>query len=87
MLEPVRYANKSCTDNQESEGLWQNRAMFESLLKLAGNAVKAPIALVADVVTLGGLLTDRDEAYTATNLEDTLRNLEDLIDGDRQNVH
>ena len=61
--------------------------MLESLLKLAGSAVKAPIALVADVVTLGGLLTDRDEAYTATNLEDTLRNLEDLIDGDRQNVH
>lgn len=41
--------------------------MLESLAKATVGAVIAtPLAVVADVVTLGGALNDRKEPYTAT---------------------
>lgn len=36
-----------------------------------------PIAVVADIVTLGGSLTDRDKPYTAEAVSDVLKNLKD----------
>lgn len=51
--------------------------MLGSLLKAAVGTVLTPVALAADVVTLGGALTDKRKPYTAQQLSDILRNLED----------
>lgn len=49
----------------------------ESLLRASVAAVRIPVAIVADTVTIGGALTDRDESYTASAAKDLLGNLED----------
>jgi len=43
--------------------------MLGDLAKAAvGVVIETPIAVVADVVTMGGALTDKDQPYTATAL-------------------
>lgn len=49
--------------------------MFGSLLKAAVGVVVTPVAVVADVVTLGGSLNNKREPYTATAVGDILKNL------------
>lgn len=49
--------------------------ILESLAKAAVSVVTLPVSVAADVVTLGGTLTDKDEPYTATNLSDAYQNL------------
>lgn len=52
--------------------------MFGSLLKATvGVVVETPLALVKDVVTLGGVCTDEDKPYTAQALEKVSQNLSD----------
>lgn len=51
--------------------------MIESLAKAALGVVTVPLAVVADVVTLGGALTDKDKPYTAGAVEDVVDNLQD----------
>ena len=52
--------------------------MLESLAKAATAVVVAvPVCIVADVVTLGGVLTDKQKPYTAKALEDAMDNLRD----------
>lgn len=54
--------------------------MFGMLGDLAkatvGLVIETPIAVVADVVTMGGALTDKDQPYTATALEKVVKNVE-----------
>jgi len=57
--------------------------LFNSLTKAALGVVTTPVALVADVVTMGGALTDKDQPYTADALEDILKNLENATDPDK----
>jgi hypothetical protein len=55
--------------------------MFESLFKaVVGVVVETPVAMVADVVTLGGALTDRDKPYTAEAIEDVVQNIHNATD-------
>ena len=50
--------------------------VLESLTKaVVGVVVETPMALVADVVTLGGSLTDKDEPYTSTTVGNVVQNL------------
>lgn len=56
--------------------------MFDSLFKAAVNVVTAPVAVAADVVTLGGSLTDRNETYTGEQLRNLMQNLTDAGDPD-----
>ena len=49
--------------------------MFGSLLKAAVGVVTLPVQVVADVVTLGGALTDKEKPYTAESVEDIMDNL------------
>ena len=53
--------------------------MFDVLSNLVkatiGVVVKTPVALVADVVTLGGSLNDKEQPYTATAVEKVIENL------------
>lgn len=51
--------------------------MLESLAKAALGVVTVPVAVVADVVTMGGALSDKDNPYTAEAVEDVVQNLED----------
>lgn len=55
--------------------------MFGSLLKATvGVVVETPIALVKDVVTLGGSVVDEDKPYTAQVLEKVGKNLSNATD-------
>lgn len=49
---------------------------FQSLAVLAVDIVKAPVAVVKDVVTMGGVLDDRKKSYTAEKLEDIADDIE-----------
>lgn len=51
--------------------------MIESLAKAAVGVVTVPVAVVADAVTLGGALTDKDQPYTADAVGDVVQNLKD----------
>jgi len=51
--------------------------IFADLTKaFVGVVIETPIAIVADVVTMGGVLTDKDEPYTAATLKGVLQNVE-----------
>ncbi len=43
---------------------------FSSLTKMAMDVVETPVALIKDIATLGGALTDEEEPYTAKKLKD-----------------
>jgi hypothetical protein len=51
--------------------------MLESLAKAAVAVVTVPAAVVADVVTLGGALTDKESTYTGEAVSDAMQNLKD----------
>ena len=53
--------------------------MFGSILKAAVGVVTTPVALAADVVTLGGALTNRETPYTITQAEEIMNNLEKAV--------
>ena len=57
--------------------------LFGSLLKTAIHVVTAPVEIVKDVATMGGVLTDQDESYTvqrAKKLARDVREVEDKVD-------
>lgn len=58
--------------------------MLESLAKAATAVVTVPVAVVADVVTLGGVLTDKEKPYTAEAVSDFVGNLKDASTPDRK---
>lgn len=49
--------------------------MLESLTKAVVGVVTLPVSVVADVVTLGGSLTDKKEPYTASTASGIVKNL------------
>lgn len=52
-------------------------SMLSNLTKaVVGVVVETPIAVVADVVTLGGSLTDKDKPYTAEAVSKVFNNLQ-----------
>lgn len=58
--------------------------MFTNLLKAAvGLAVETPIAMVEDVITMGGAITGKDEPATVTALKKVAKNVSDATEGDR----
>jgi hypothetical protein len=55
--------------------------MFGSLFKAAvGAVIETPLAVAADVVTLGGALTDKKQPYTATAVQKVVQNIEDATE-------
>lgn len=46
--------------------------MFDNLLKAAVGVATSPVDVAADIVTMGGALTDRDEPYTVTKAKSIL---------------
>lgn len=51
--------------------------LFDSLAKAVVNVVSLPVTAVADVITMGGVLSDEDTPYTAQALSDLLDNIQD----------
>ena len=51
---------------------------FSSLTKLALDVVATPIAIVKDVVTLGGELTDEKGSYIGRKISDIEDDFDDL---------
>lgn len=51
--------------------------ILESLTKAATAVITVPVSVVADVVTLGGSLTDKHRPYTADAVSDMMKNLKD----------
>ena len=49
---------------------------------VVGVVVETPIAIAADVLTLGGSITDKDEPYTATALKGVMKNVENATKPD-----
>ena len=43
---------------------------------VVGVVIETPVSVVADVVTLGGSLNDKDEPYTVTALKGVIKNIE-----------
>ena len=54
--------------------------MFGSLLKAALAPVDIAVGVAADVVTMGGALTDQDKPYTAQAAERLMDNVEDVFE-------
>lgn len=58
--------------------------MFDSLKSLGkaaiGVAVETPLAVAADMVTLGGAITDKNEPYTAAALKKVAENISDATE-------
>lgn len=57
--------------------------MLESLTKAVVGVATLPVAAVADAVTLGGSLTDREKPYTAEAVGEILDNLADATSSKR----
>jgi hypothetical protein len=51
--------------------------ILNSVVKAAVSVVEIPVAVVADVVTLGGAVNDKDQPYTATAVEHLVQNVQD----------
>lgn len=47
-----------------------------------GVVVEAPIALAADVLTLGGAINDRKEPYLASTAKNIMENIENAVKPD-----
>ena len=43
---------------------------------VVGVVIETPIAVAADMLTLGGSITDKNEPYTATALKGVMKNIE-----------
>lgn len=57
--------------------------MFKDLMKAAVGVVTAPVDIAADVITLGGALTDKDEPYTVKKAKQVMENLENATEPDK----
>ena len=54
----------------------ENDMLGDLFKAVVGTVIETPLAVVADVVTLGGALTDKNEPYTATAVKNVLENVE-----------
>lgn len=58
--------------------------MLTNLLKAAvGLVVETPIAVVEDVITMGGAVTGKEEPATVTALKKVAKNVADATESDR----
>lgn len=58
--------------------------MFGSLLKAALSPIDIAVSVAADVVTMGGAMTDQDKPYTAQAAERLMDNVEGVFEPEDQ---
>ncbi|MFA5875238.1 MAG: hypothetical protein WC901_00925 [Candidatus Margulisiibacteriota bacterium] len=57
--------------------------MLGNLTKaVVGVIIETPLSIAADVVTMGGILTDRDEPYTSSSIKKVVDNIENSTNPD-----
>ena len=56
--------------------------MFSDLTKAVVGVAFSPVSMAADLITMGGVLTERSEPYTVSSFRDAMRNLELAFDPD-----
>lgn len=57
--------------------------MFGNLLKaVVGTVIETPLSVAADIVTMGGVLTDKEQPYTVSAVQRVLENIEKAADPD-----
>ena len=56
--------------------------MFKNLTKAVIGVVTSPVDVAADLITLGGALTDKKEPYTVTKAKNIKDNIDKAIDPD-----
>mgnify|MGYP003464487569 FL=1 len=54
--------------------------IFGRIAKLALDIIETPVAVIKDVATLGGALTDQDKPYTLKKLEDVQDDYDSIKD-------
>jgi hypothetical protein len=54
--------------------------LFGKLIQLGVDVATSPVAIVKDVVTMGGALEDKDEPYTVTKIKKIMQKGEDIYD-------
>lgn len=59
--------------------------ILKSAVKAASAVVDVPVSVAADVVTLGGSLTDKEKPYTAEATERFVQNVKDIAEPDKPN--
>lgn len=57
--------------------------ILKSAVKVASAVVDVPVSVAADVVTMGGALTDKDKTYTGEAAERLVKNVKDMADPDQ----
>lgn len=55
-------------------------SIFSSLVKASLSPVSIAASVVADAVTLGGTLTDKEKPYTAEACSDLMKNIKDMTE-------
>lgn len=55
--------------------------MFDKLIKAAVNVVTLPVDVAADLITMGGAITDKEEPYTVSKVRKIKRQLDEAGDG------
>lgn len=58
--------------------------LLNDLAKVAMGVVKLPLDVAADVVTMGGALTDKNKPYTVEGIEKVMENLNNAVDPKQQ---
>ena len=56
--------------------------ILKSAVKAAAAVVDVPVSMAADIVTLGGVLNDKEETYTGKAAERFVKNVSDMADPD-----
>lgn len=56
--------------------------IFTSALKAAAAVIDVPVSMAADVVTLRGVLTDKENSYTGEAVGRFVENVKDMADPD-----
>ncbi len=56
--------------------------LFDGMAKAVVHVAVSPVAVVADVVTLGGVLTERGQSHTGSLIEALEDDFDEMVDGD-----
>ena len=54
--------------------------ILKSTVKAASAVIDVPVSIAADVVTMGGVLNDKDETHTSDALGRFVKNVSDIAD-------
>lgn len=69
-----------CQQGRERKRVEPMFGILGDLAKAAAAVVTVPVAVVADVVTMGGVLNDKKETYTAEAVGDFVDNLKNATE-------